>query len=1068
MTIMIIGNSHREHYQGHEMGREPNLTSSSPNGGQHLFAQAALFAKNFSIDWIVELTQKKVSQILSALEEGIQQGWLVRKSPGVFCFANPQQRLKWQALLSPKEKEQMHWRIAELLLREPQDDDHKAQAVAPHLLCISNNDENCRWLMRAGDLYRNAFRTEEALQCYTKVLHDLSSIHGEEIDSLFMAAAIQYSKISTARHETTKVLSVLWEAMNRAKKWDKQAHQSLLKMHIAKSEWLRSRYSSALKHFQEGWVLAKKIDDPKLLRSATTFSTFFLYWQGRYREAVHYYEKSVPDVEKYPHGGFPLFAALTVGHCYAQIGQITQGLGMLDGIRIHCLERGNRHLAANAGATMGVVMLDIGRPDDALQYLERSVQEAREEHNDWIWIIGKLMLAFAYYLKGKNKRSIASLREFLVNSRQVLVTVHLYPYLMELCWAIEQGRFPRISGLSIENEVHRMIRGQNLFLKGVAYKYQALLEKQKGLPSEKIVQLLNLSLRWLEESGHQIELAKSKFELARQYLILGEEEKAKEMTQMASKVLYSINEALIPDDLKSLVKDPPRGENLLKEILKVGKEVVTIRDNKDLVQHILSTVNRITGAERGAIFLMEGGTNSKRFQLRASKNITSEQIIHPSFRSSMKMIEDVALTGKGRIHGLGSPDDLGSLSEKIIRSCICVPMILRDKVVGVLYHDNCLFSSAFRESDLELLAYFAAQAAFAMDNAGAYEEIQRLNQRLKEEKLYYEEQHLQSLHFEDIVGESAAIMRVLAQVDQVAGTDTTVLILGETGVGKELVARAIHRNSPRRNKPFIRVFCSAFPESLISSELFGHERGAFTGAIQRRIGRFELADGGTILLDEIGDLPLGVQIRLLRVVQNKEFERVGGSETLRSDFRLLVATNRDLEQEVKAFRFRSDLFYRFNVFPIYVPPLRERKEDIPLLAHYFLKNYATKMGKIFAGIPESEMDKLMRYDWPGNVRELENIIERATILSTGNHFHIPELGGGDHTELTPTPKAELTLKENERRHILWALQKTGWKVRGRGGAAELLEIHPSTLNFRMKKLGVQRPLSSSFLINAIK
>ena len=325
----------------------------------------------------------------------------------------------------------------------------------------------------------------------------------------------------------------------------------------------------------------------------------------------------------------------------------------------------------------------------------------------------------------------------------------------------------------------------------------------------------------------------------------------------------------IPDELKSLINEPARGENLLEEILKLGQEVVTIRENKELVQYIMSTVNRVTGAERGAIFLLENNASPSTVVLRASKNLTSEQIASPSFGTSMKMIEEVARTGKGRILGTDSTVDIVSRSREVTRSRICVPMILRDKLVGVLYHDNRLLSSAFRESDLELLSYFAALAAFALDNARAYEEIQQLNQKLEGEKLYYQEQQSQGISSDDIVGQSPAIKRVLAQVDQVASTDSTVLIFGETGVGKELVAMAIHRLSPRFDKPFIRVNCNVLPESLIQSELFGHEKGAFTGAIQRRIGRFELADGGTLLLDEIGDLPAEVQIRLLNVASKQ-------------------------------------------------------------------------------------------------------------------------------------------------------------------------------------------------------
>jgi transcriptional regulator with GAF, ATPase, and Fis domain len=669
-------------------------------------------------------------------------------------------------------------------------------------------------------------------------------------------------------------------------------------------------------------------------------------------------------------------------------------------------------------------------------------------------------LAYAYYLKGEKKQAVRYLSEFLRESRKVKVTVYLYPYLMELCLAMKNGDLPPIEGLSLEKLIQSMIKGKNIFLKGVAYRYEAILRKRSGEPSEKIIQSLEKSMRWLEESGQQIELSKTKIELARHYISIGEDEKAQEIIHLASKILASVNETLIPDDLRTLIKDRHADEKLLKEILKLGQEVVTIRDIRDLVQHILSTLNRITGAERGGIFLLDEKTDPPRLVVRGSKNLTSDQIADKSFASSMEMIEEVALSGKGCIHGISSKEkDEMSSTDDIIFSRICVPMILRDKTVGVLYHDNRLLSSAFKASDLELLSYFAALAAFALDNASAYEEIKRLNQKLSEETRYYKEEHLSTLHFEDIVGESSAIKGVLSKVDQVTGTDATVMITGETGAGKELVARAIHRHSGRKDQPFIRVHCSALPESLIPSELFGHEKGAFTGATRRRLGRFELADGGTLFLDEIGDLSLDIQVRLLRVLQSKEFERVGGSETLSSDFRLVVATNSDLAKKVKEKRFRADLYYRLAVFPIYVPPLRERKEDILLLAHYFLQIYSQKRGKTFSKIPNSEMDKLLLYDWPGNVRELENIIERGSILNTGPVFRVPELGT-DHQEFSQYD-GNITLKENERRHILQTLKKTAWKVRGRGGAAELLELPPSTLAFRMKKLGIQRPKKAS-------
>jgi formate hydrogenlyase transcriptional activator len=1030
-----------------------DFLSLIPRDHQPFLSLAALFEEDFSIDWIAELIKVKPSQLFSALDLGVEKGWLAKRRAGFFYFQDLKEKQNFQNLVPQEQKDELFGQIASLLLNELPQDDYKALVLAPYLLRLHNDVETCRWLVRAGDIHRRAFNNEKALQCYGKVLDDLAGVSGEESDLVYCDAAIKYSKISTARHDTKKILFIIKEAMVRVERWSQKGTQALLHMHLAKNEWLGFRYAKALRSFEKGWSLAKKLNDPKVMRSASIFGTFFLYWQGRYREAVLSYEKSVPDVEKYPQRGFPLIAALMVAHCYQQIGQVTQGLGMMDAIRNHSREQGDLYTASQAGVTMGTALLDIRRINDALQCLECSLEEARAAHNNWAWIPGKLMLAFAYYLREDNKRSLIQLREFSHYCQQVHVTVPHLPYLMELYWAMEQGKLPSISGFSLEKEIQRMIRGKNIFMKGVAYRYQALLEKRMGLPSEKVKQSLDFSLGWLEESGNKFELAASKFELARLYLSKGMNENAQEITLMASNLLSPFNEALIPDDLKPLIKDTPAAPNLLKEILKLGQEVVSIWDNKDLVQLIISTVNRITGAERGAIFILEETSHPPRLNIKASKNLTFDEIKKPDFSPSMRMIEKVALTGKGIILG-ANPSENINLSQEMIRSRICVPMTLKDKIVGVLYHDNRLLDSAFRESDLELLAYFAGLAAIALENARNYERIQELTLKLREEKTYYEEQHLENINFGDIVGESKGILRVLAQVDQVAGADTGVLIMGETGVGKELVAREIHRRSPRRDKPFIRVLCSALPDSLIPSELFGHERGAFTGAIHQRIGRFELADGGTLFLDEIGDLPQEVQTRLLRVLETKEFERVGGNKTIHSDFRLLAATNRNIGEEVNTHRFRADLYYRLNVFPIYVPPLRERKEDIPLLAHFFLKIYSAKLGKSYEKFPQEELNKLIKYDWPGNIRELENIIERSVILNAGPIFRIPQFGPGDQ-ELGQA-KFEITLKENERRHILWALQKVGWKVRGRGGAAELLNIHPSTLAFRMKKLGIQR------------
>ncbi len=334
----------------------------------------------------------------------------------------------------------------------------------------------------------------------------------------------------------------------------------------------------------------------------------------------------------------------------------------------------------------------------------------------------------------------------------------------------------------------------------------------------------------------------------------------------------------------------------------------------------------------------------------------------------------------------------------------------------------------------------------------AHEELTQLKSRLEEENLYLQ-QELQLDHaFGEIVGHSDAIKYVLAKIRQVAPTDSTVLIQGETGTGKELVARAIHSASAQRDRPLIKVNCAALSATLIESELFGHEKGAFTGAAARKLGRFELADSGTIFLDEVGELPLDLQVKLLRVVQEGEFERVGGTRTIKVGVRLIAATNRDLKMEVDHGRFREDLWYRLNVFPITVPPLRQRREDLPLLVEYFVSRSAKRLGKTITSISARAMQSLERHSWPGNVRELCNVIERAVIGAQG-----PVLDFVEHFDLVKTDSTpSLSLHEMERDYITRTLESTGWRVEGPYGAAKILGLNASTLRARMNKLGIQR------------
>jgi formate hydrogenlyase transcriptional activator len=404
---------------------------------------------------------------------------------------------------------------------------------------------------------------------------------------------------------------------------------------------------------------------------------------------------------------------------------------------------------------------------------------------------------------------------------------------------------------------------------------------------------------------------------------------------------------------------------------------------------------------------------------------------------------------------LSAPETIKSLARLGMQSGCWVPLIHHARTVGVLGVLSRLEGGISKE-DASILERMAVQVAMAVDNTLAFRRIAELRDKLRQEKQYLEDEINLENRFEDIVGESAGLRQVLKEIETVAPTSATVLIQGETGTGKELLARAIHRLSPRHERTFIKLNCAAIPAGLLESELFGHEKGAFTGAIARKLGRLELAHEGTLFLDEVGEMPLDLQPKLLRALQEREIERLGGTRPIAVDVRLIAATNRDLARMVQEKQFRSDLFYRLKVFPIFAPPLRERAGDIPVLVQHFVAAHGRRMGKVIERIPDETMQALVRWPWPGNIRELENFLERAVILTRGPVLYVPlaELETREEEELLQT--ANPTLHEAERDHILRVLRGTGGQIGGEDGAAARLGLKRTTLNSKIKKLGIGR------------
>ena len=533
------------------------------------------------------------------------------------------------------------------------------------------------------------------------------------------------------------------------------------------------------------------------------------------------------------------------------------------------------------------------------------------------------------------------------------------------------------------------------------------------------------------------------------------------MKQVAQQVAVALDNALNSESTLAYQSQLTRERDRQRLLLEVNNAVVSHLDLDQLFPAVSTCLRRVIQHDGSSLLLCDEETGRWRIHVLdfdRNENFIEEGRIEESTQSPSCL---AITTGKAALFNERDLVAMGGASpcaqdllDRGIKSFCSVPLLSRNHSIGAL-NVGRRRDAGFDPEDVQLLGQVAQQIAIAVENALAFREIAALKDKLAKEKVYLEEEIQTDYNFEEIVGESRALKQVLSQVQTVAATDSTVLILGETGSGKELIARALHNLSGRRERTFVKLNCAAIPTGLLESELFGHEKGAFTGAIATKIGRFELADRGTIFLDEVGEIPLELQVKLLRVLQEQEFERLGSTRTMRVNVRVIAATNRDLSQMVDAQQFRSDLYYRLKVFPVTVPPLRERVEDIPVLVRHFVQKFASRMKKHIETVPADAMRALQAYGWPGNVRELENFVERAVILSSGSELFVPTAELKRPASL-PNGSAT-TLEAAERDHIIKALRDTHWVIGGSSGAAARLGMKRTTLQSKMQKLGIARP-----------
>ncbi len=547
------------------------------------------------------------------------------------------------------------------------------------------------------------------------------------------------------------------------------------------------------------------------------------------------------------------------------------------------------------------------------------------------------------------------------------------------------------------------------------------------------------------------------------------------LCELGSQVALAVSNMTSFEEIAALNNKVEYTAQRYRTLLEINNAIITHLTPEDLLRSLSDILRQVVPFNGAALTLYNPNTKTFRYYAMESAFQSDHFRVGIEFDrrqtiSAWVFDHQRAVVRRDIEKEQKYPNDARLVAAGIFSDCI-VPLIVGGRSIGTL-NVGSVERNQYSDEDLETLQETANQVALAVANMQSYEEIVELKARLEKENVCLQEEIRTEHNFEEIIGNSPALLAVLRKVEQVAPTDSTVLIYGETGTGKELIARAIHDRSARKKRPLLKVNCSAISAGLVESELFGHVKGAFTGAFERHVGRFELADGGTIFLDEIGELPLGTQVKLLRVLQEREFEPVGSNRPVRVDVRVIAATNRNLQESIRTGDFRSDLFYRLNVFPIDVPPLRERGSDISQLAMFFLARFSKKFGKKIQGMPRATVDRLIAYSWPGNIRELQNVIERAVILSQSSVLElepdvIPVLTPVDssimndrsaavESPLAPAVPTSLTLEDMERGHIVAVLNQTRGVVEGPRGAAKILGLHPNTLRHRMQKLGLKR------------
>lgn len=829
---------------------------------------------------------------------------------------------------------------------------------------------------------------------------------------------------------------------------DRRSH-TMINLHLGRLYYFGEQRKKALEILALGKAEAEEIGDEDLLLQASEFIGLYYFIQGIFKEALVYFEQATASFES-QHQGHVINPSgpMWLSYSAAFLGQHHRAIGTLDYYRRHAVERGDHALATTLKAVLGIILLDIKKNKEAVFHLSGALQEAAQNNNALGAYFAKGGLAYHHMAEGRAKDSKRWLSEAILDGAAAgLIRQYASPFIIELLHEYNHHGLAPIPELNYHREISRILQEPNIHLRGVALRLKAMDAAEKDQSDKSIGSDLKQSEEYLKRSGNPIQLAKTRLEIVRLKLRKKDYETARLIAHKAWKGISGYGDSYFPDDLRHLLtikKDRKTDNHMSEELINIFSEMIEAlvpsANLDELLTRTIKATNRFFGAERGGIFWFDR-SGSGGPVLRANCNLSDTDVKADSFKSNLAVVFKAYRENTPQIVRSDHHSPISGQSKAIL----CIPFEINNNPRGILYHDNSYLEDCFDNFDESQLLRIANSFTRYV------RQIRSFSQNL-EKKVIGQLRQIGQSEPTKMVTKSTLMKKMLDKAEQISRTDSTVLILGETGVGKELFAHQIHKWSHRRDQSMVIVDPTTIPESLVESELFGHEKGAFTGADRQKIGRMELAHKGTLFIDEIGEIPLTTQVKLLRVLQEKTLTRVGGTTTISSNFRLIAATNLNLTEEVAAGRFRKDLYYRLYVIPLVLPPLRERPDDILLLSQYFLSRFASKYHRQSARItPEDELS-LTSYSWPGNVRELQNIMERAVLLSSDEKLELSL--PTNQSSLAKHPFGDSpTLDEVQRRYIQFVLEKTDGRIAGTGGAAELLGMKRSSLYNRMKKLG---------------